>query len=364
MAEIERIDPASAPACRAQALAYLMFERPDLDRAADFFESFGLVVTHRTSDRIRLRAHLDGAHALEIRRGRRARFLGLGFEVADRDELERLALRPDVSSMIANDEAVGGWRVELTDPNGLVVHAVAGRRAFAELPVRGPLPINDVLNLKRVNLGQRPPAGPSEVLHLGHLVLNVVAFRKSLTWYMNIFGFLATDVLHLDDGSPAVVFLRCNRGAALSEHHTLVLTSHVETGFGHSAMKVADVDAVAVGADHLRARGFDHAWGIGRHLLGSQIFDYWRDPWGDKFEHYADSDVFDAGHPTGYHPLDSAGLYQWGPDLPRDFEDVRLTPSRLFRILKAMRQRDSELTLSRMLALKRAMSTPARPWMT
>ena len=58
---------------------------------------------------------------------------------------------------------------------------------------------------------------------------------------------------------------------------------------------------------------------MGRHLLGSQIFDYWRDLWGLKHEHYADGDVFDASQPVGYHKLDREGLYQWGPDLPDDF---------------------------------------------
>ena len=32
----------------------------------------------------------------------------------------------------------------------------------------------------------------------------------------------------------------------------------------------------------LAARGYPHAWGVGRHILGSQIFDYWRDPFGHK----------------------------------------------------------------------------------
>ena len=98
------------------------------------------------------------------------------------------------------------------------------------------------------------------------------------------------------------------------------------------------------------ARKYRHAWGVGRHLLGSQIFDYWRDPWGQKHEHYADGDLFDVRQPPGYHILDRAGLYQWGPDLPDDFIDARLTPRRLVSILKtAMTDRPR---LKKMLALK------------
>ena len=31
-------------------------------------------------------------------------------------------------------------------------------------------------------------------------------------------------------------------------------------------------------------------WGLGRHVLGSQVYDYWSDPWGRVHEHWADSD--------------------------------------------------------------------------
>ena len=85
-------------------------------------------------------------------------------------------------------------------------------------------------------------------------------------------------------------------------------------------------------------------------MLGSQIFDYWRDPWGQKHEHYADGDLFDAAQLPGYHVLDRAGLYQWGPDLPDDFIDAKLTPRRLVNVLKlAVNDRPR---LKKMLALK------------
>jgi len=58
--------------------------------------------------------------------------------------------------------------------------------------------------------------------------------------------------------------------------------------------------------------GLEEHEGVGRHLLGSQIFDYWRDPWGQKHEHYADGDLFDAAQPPGYHVLDRAGLIDRG----------------------------------------------------
>ena len=53
-------------------------------------------------------------------------------------------------------------------------------------------------------------------------------------------------------------------------------------------------------------------WGIGRHILGSQIFDYWQDPWGDKHEHYCDGDLFTADEPTGVHAVSREAMAQWG----------------------------------------------------
>ena len=46
----------------------------------------------------------------------------------------------------------------------------------------------------------------------------------------------------------------------------------------HSAYEVADLDALAAGGEYLREQGYFRSWGIGRHIEGSQIFDYWRDP--------------------------------------------------------------------------------------
>ena len=62
----------------------------------------------------------------------------------------------------------------------------------------------------------------------------------------------------------------------------------------------------------------------------------------------------------GYHVLDRKGLYQWGPDLPDDFIDARLTPRRLWTILKLAA--NDRPRLKKMLALKSGLANPGRPW--
>ena len=164
----------------------------------------------------------------------------------------------------------------------------------------------------------------------------------------------------LPDGTPVGSFMRLDCGDEPTDHHTLFVATGLESKVDHVAFEVVDLDAVEMGQQILMAKRYRHAWGVGRHLLGSQIFDYWRDPWGQKHEHYADGDLFDAAQPPGYHVLDRAGLYQWGPDLPDDFVDARLTPRRLWTILGlAMKDRPR---LNRMLKLKSSLAEPGRRW--
>jgi hypothetical protein len=40
----------------------------------------------------------------------------------------------------------------------------------------------------------------------------------------------------------------------------------------------------------LLRKGYTPSWGIGRHILGSQIFDYWYTPDDFMVEHYSDGE--------------------------------------------------------------------------
>ena len=75
---------------------------------------------------------------------------------------------------------------------------------------------------------------------------------------------------------------------------------------------VEDVDAVMAGHDFLAAAGYDHHAGIGRHVLGSQIFDYWRDPWGHVVEHFTDGDLFNDQTESTLHDPGTALGTLWG----------------------------------------------------
>ena len=95
--------------------------------------------------------------------------------------------------------------------------------------------------------------------------------------------------------------MRCDRGATPTDHHTLFVAQLPSgPGFNHAAFEVRDIEDVLSGHNLLKAKDYTPAWGIGRHYLGSQVFDYWRDPWGHTVEHWTDGDMFTAEDALAY----------------------------------------------------------------
>jgi catechol 2,3-dioxygenase-like lactoylglutathione lyase family enzyme len=345
------------PTARATALAYLMFERPDLERAERFLRDFGLHPVSRDpllreGELLFLRGTGTAPFCTVLRRAPAARFVGLGLQVDTLAELEALARLPGASPVQGVTWPGGGQRVELRDPSGFTVHAIHGRDPVAPLPRRAALPLNTADVAARINQAQRPPLTPPDVIRLGHVVLELADYQATCAWYTRHFGLIPSDVQVLPDGSPAVAFLRLDLGHTPADHHTLALVQGFAAQYSHSAYEVVDADAVGMGQRLLKEKGWKHAWGIGRHILGSQIFDYWQDPWGDKHEHYCDGDLFSAEMPIGIHPVSREAMAQWGPTMPASFTQPRLSPASIAALIRNLR-RSPDLSLGKLLTLAR-----------
>ena len=123
-------------------------------------------------------------------------------------------------------------------------------------------------------------------------------------------------------------------------------------GWNRIQLRTDDLDALAAGGEYLRDKGYFRSWGIGRHIQGSQLFDYWRDPDGFLVEHFADGDMFDNTLEPGWAPFTASALAQWGPPVTRDFLGINpaALPREALSVLKALR-RDNEFTLTRLRGL-------------
>src|SRR5580704_7555458 len=64
------------PLVKVAGLAWLEFEKPDLDRAERFGTDFGFTVADRTPETVLLRGRQASAACLVVRRGPQARFVG------------------------------------------------------------------------------------------------------------------------------------------------------------------------------------------------------------------------------------------------------------------------------------------------
>jgi hypothetical protein len=83
---------------------------------------------------------------------------------------------------------------------------------------------------------------------------------------------------------------------------------------------VQDIDDVFIGHEHLVGTGkYEHMWGIGRHLLGSQVYDYWADPWGRVHEHWADTDRLNVHNGGNLISAEEGLKSQWGTRPPEKF---------------------------------------------
>nr|SBO90739.1 2,3-dihydroxybiphenyl 1,2-dioxygenase [Nonomuraea gerenzanensis] len=344
------------PVIKVVDLAWLEFEKTDLGRAETFALDFGFAVAGRTRDALYLRGTLPGTHCLVIRKGPRSRFVGPAFLAAASGDLVRLA-RATGSDVRELSDPGGGQVVELRDPSGFPVRVVHGTAELPALSGQHPLPLNVGDARPRINATQRPAREPARVQRLGHVVLETRWFERALGWYLDTLGMIVSDFLFLDgqrDRGPTMAFVRCDRGGVPADHHTLAMHLGPGTGYVHSAYQVADLDAVAAGGEYLAGRGYRRVWGIGRHIQGSQIFDYWRDPDRLMVEHFADGDLFDCTVEPGWAPMSASGLAQWGPPVTRDFLGTNPSPELLRTVFTALRE-DNEIDVARLLGLMKAM---------
>lgn len=309
------------PLIKVHDLAWLEFEKPDLAAAETFAHAFGFQTASRTADELHLRGTDTGAPCVLVRRGTRTRFRGLAFTASDDVDVYRLAEAHRATARPL-PESLGGMAVELTDPSGIPVKVVAGLDELPELPAQSPHVFNFGHHDARTNTAQRPPREPAAVQRLGHVVLQSTRYLEALNWYLDNLGLIVSYFLYFAgqrERGPTMSFIRCDRGSTPADHHTLAMALGPANRYVHSAYQVSDLDALAAGGEYLRERGYFRSWGIGRHIQGSQLFDYWRDPDGFLVEHYADGDLFDNTLEPGWAPFTASGLSQWGPPVTGDF---------------------------------------------
>jgi len=306
---------------KVKDMAFCRMQSPDLDQAEEFLLNFGLKRSHRTADRLYMRG-TDSAQYLHVTHLGPPKFLGFAFYVDSMDDLEKMSQTPGASKIEDMNEPGGGKRVVVKEPNGYDIELVYGIEPLPELPVTRDVKLNwGTEKYRRTGDLVRIHAGPSEVKRIAHGVFMTTDYKKTQKWFEDMLGFIPSDSIYDGDKSNVIAsFNRADRGPEYVDHHIFLCLQGEKTGMNHVSFEVQSIDDVMLGHEHLKSKNkYEHAWGIGRHVLGSQVFDYWKDPWGRIHEHWTDTDVLNNQAVTNYLSAEEGLNSQWGEPAPEAF---------------------------------------------
>ncbi len=287
-----------------------VFTVPDLQLAQDFYQAFGLD-TRRDGDRLDL--HTFGhAHcwASIYQGGERKQLQYLRYGIYAED-LPVFRQRVDAAGLSAAPHALGEpGGIWLRDPDGVALQLVVAPKVSPSsrtVPSAvAPVPAGQGAAPSRSTAAKVLPRYLSHILGFTPDVPRMLAFAR--------------DVLGLrlsDHSGDVIAFMHTPHG---SDHHLVAWAKSHAPGLHHSSWDVGSIDEVGRGTEQMRNAGWSKGWGLGRHVLGSNYFNYVEDPWGSYCEYSCDIDYIpsDLDWPAADHPPQDA-LYVWGPAVPEAF---------------------------------------------
>lgn len=304
-------------------IAQVTYAAPDLEVMEGFLTAFGMTKTSGSDDQtLYMRGTGTQRHIHVTRKAAKQAFIGTSVEVAGREDLVALAAMAGSSAISESTEPGGGEQVVMHTPDGYEIRAVFGREKAEPIVTREPFKMNTITERRRVGEWVRIERAPQTIARLGHFVLHVSDHDATLEWLNERFNFLPSDYFlpqGQPDAPPIGTFIRLDLGEQLVDHHFALILQSERIGVHHSAFEVIDMDAVMASHDYLVEEGYTQDVGVGRHLLGSQIFDYWKDPFGFRIEHYTDGDIVDSSHQPGSFSGSASDTTQWGSRPPLEF---------------------------------------------
>jgi len=295
-----------------KSFLYYALEVPDQTVGEKFYCNFGLSQASARDDAVHLRPARLNRDSVLLYAGpkKRLHHLAFGAPGDDFQQIKESLRYHGVSEVDAPRNAPEGG-IWIRDPDGNLIH-IRNERAEA-VPEDPPLTFNSPGRVLRIGERGCPDAElNSQPRRLGHVLLFSPNIDKQRDFYTRVLGFRLSDRCQ-----DLVLFLRCT-----TDHHNVAFLASAAPGFHHGSFEVGSIDELAMGAARMKDRGWEPAWGPGRHVIGSNFFYYIRDPWGSFAEYFHDIDFIPeqcAWEPRNFPPEDA--LFRWGPPLPADFAE-------------------------------------------
>ncbi|KAI1336012.1 Glyoxalase/Bleomycin resistance protein/Dihydroxybiphenyl dioxygenase [Xylariaceae sp. FL0016] len=266
---------------RLVRIAHVYYKYDDLAKATQFLSDFGFTEEKKVGDdKIYYRGYGTEPWLLCASKAAQKEFGGAAFLVESEDDLKIASeTLPKATKIYELTDAPGGGKcVTFYDPvDGFPMHLVHGQQTVPMLDL--PLP-HEAVNYpteknRQPGRFQRFKKGPAPVHKLGHFGVRTTNFAKAHEFYSTHFNFIASDLIHDDKNIDRTVFYRLDRGDDPVDHHVFFFAEGKSFRVHHSSFETHDFDTQVLGHDWLREKGYKNCWGVGRHVLGSQIFDYW-----------------------------------------------------------------------------------------
>ena len=283
----------------------------NLEESAKFMRAFGLRV-HEQGSELHVRASASEHVWLKVvqRAKPSFEFLSVGCYAEDFDQIVKQC--QDAGAVPAEPHAIGTsdgfW---FRDPDGTLVQLRVAPKMMidekAEMP-SGNVPAGIQGAAFRSQARKVAPT------RLAHMLLYTPEVRRSVRFYEDGLG-----VKVADSSGDMVAFTYARHGC---DHHLIAFVKSTGRGMNHSSWDMSSVEDLGLGSKQMRDAGYTRQWGVGRHVLGSNYFNYVRDPFGFWWEFNCHIDYIPAGMQWdgGDHDAEDA-LYLWGPDIPEGMLD-------------------------------------------
>ena len=292
------------------SLQHLSLSVPDLKVGADFYTAFGMNMAEgqnalgfrcdgKTSDEIVL---------VESGQSRKFNHLSFATDQAGLTAIENRLKDKGIERLAKPfaDAPDGLW---FRDPDGNLVNVqeaeAAPRRAEPVPQINRPGVIE-----RSAMRGCPKPTIAARPRRFGHMILFTPSVPRQLKFYTEVIGMQLSDTIVEEYGA----FLRT---AGDSDHHVVGFLHSDAPGFHHASFEMGSIDEAELGAMRLFGKGYKHAWGPGRHAIGSNYFHYFRDPWNGLAEYFFDIDYIPKEadwEPAEWTKKD--GMFLWSADGP------------------------------------------------
>jgi catechol 2,3-dioxygenase-like lactoylglutathione lyase family enzyme len=299
------------PAAGIHSIDHFALTVPDLDEAERFLNAFSLR-TKRNPHDLEVRAHGDEHLWCRILQGKDPKkhlaYVSLGCYPSDIDTLR------------AQVESAGGSITAPASPalaDGFWFRDIDGTLIQVKVALKTMPDSKAALTSEGCPAGSRGAPARSqapgiEPTRLCHLALFTPSVSRAAEFYQRALG-----VVLADRSRDLIAFTYGRHG---SDHHLLAFLGGGGPGLHHSSWDVGGISAIGLGAERLRGAGYTHQWGLGKHVLGSNFFNYTRDAWGTWWEHICHIDYIPRGASWEGGDYDEEnGFYLWGPAVPADF---------------------------------------------